>query len=295
MKFSIPIFLMMGLSAIVVEAATYTWLGTAGDGNWLNAANWDANGVPVDRDLGTATLEQTNSLDNIIIGGSAAPTANIPTFDGGDFTFRTTLNAPEIQLLNGTFTVSQETIGGGIVHVNPWSSSVGDGDTGNGSAILNYTINSAGAYNRDPDGQLEWIINADGTLNFNSSDPVLDMAANSNRTVRFIVNGGIVNFNSALQLEGFVGNYFDLTVGTAAVTADFGGDYADLASVLAAIGGNAPATGDQFISSTDLTLGAVDNGNGTYTVLVIPEPSAFLLSLVGLITLSCRRRRHVSQ
>lgn len=148
----LPPLCALALIAAPTQAATYTWTGLASDGDWNNSGNWDVNGVPVDTDGGVAGLDQQNPSDNIIISGSA-PTVNVPLFSGGNAFGGGTSNTPEIQMLLGTMTVSVNTWGGqGLIHRGgAWSSSVGDGDTGNGLAVLNYNIvQSAGSgLNRD--------------------------------------------------------------------------------------------------------------------------------------------------
>ena len=256
----------LALVATSTQAAVYTWTGAAADGDWTNTANWDANGVPVDTDAGVSGLDQQNPSDNIIISGTA-PTLNVPLFSGGAAFGGGTSNTPEVEVRLGTLTVSVNTWGGqGLVHRGGnWNSSVGDGDTGNGLAVLNYNVvQSAGnGLNRDDNNVMTWTVNADGTLNIDTLGTTLKMAYSSTRTVGFNLPGGTVNFTKALDLGGHAGNFFDLTAVGAAVTAAFGGSFTDLSAVNTAIGSNI-----HFISSNAQPLAAVDNGDGSFTVTV---------------------------
>ncbi len=251
----------------------YTWTGAV-DGDWENAANWDANGIPVDTDPGNADQLDQRTTDNDIIIQGTAPTLNIPTFSGGDAFNNNNANTPQIQMQSGTMSVDVDTWRGqGVVH-NPnslWSSSVGTSG-GNGSAVLYYNVISGPdgrGYNRDPDGPMKWTIYADGTLNISSPRDTFTMSFNSSRTVDFHLPGGTLHFvDSALNLGGYEDNFFDLTAPGASVTVNFGGDFDDLAAVNTAI-----ADEIHFISSTEQELEAVDNEDGTFTVSV-PVPPA---------------------
>ena len=255
-----------GLASIVTtNAAVYTWTGAL-DGDWDKAANWDANGVPVDMDEGVSGLDQKNPDDQIIISGTA-PTVNVPTFSGGNAFGGGTSNTPEVDVLLGTLTVSVNTWGGqGLVHRGGnWNSSVGDGDTGNGIAELNYNLvgGTGNGLNRDDNEVMAWTVNADGILNIDNQGATLKMAYSSTRTVGFNLPGGTLNFVKALDLGGHAGNFFDLTTAGASVTAAFGGSFADLPAVNTAIGNKI-----HFISSTAQPLTAVDNEDGSFTVSV---------------------------
>lgn len=244
-------------------ALTYTWTGGAADGDWTNSANWDANGVPVDTDLTTPELDQKTADDNIIINGGAAPSVNVPEFSGGN-AFDGNEKTPEIQVLLGTMTVDAGTWSGqGQSKTGFWSSSVGDGDTGNGLAVLNYNViqSANNGLNRDNTDVMEWNVNADGTLNMAyTRNATLKMASDSSKTIGFNIAGTVV-IDNALDLDGYSGNFFDLTVDGASVTADFGADFPDLTAVNTAITG-----GIHFISTTSQAVQAVDNTDGTFTV-----------------------------
>ena len=264
------------LSSTTAHAeAIYTWLGTVDD-DWENADNWDDNGIPVDTFPDTPALDLRTAEGNIIIQG-AAPTDNIPTFSGGNAFSNTNESTPQIQMRLGTMTVNVETWRGrGLVHRGPWSSSVGSAG-GNGLAVLNYNViqGTSQGLNRDNNSLMDWTVHANGTLNISTSASTLQMAYSSSRTIGFNLPGGTLNFvDSALELEGYVGNFFDFTAPGASVTANFGGDFPDLNSVNTAISDDI-----HFISSTSLDLVAVDNGDDTFTVTPMAIGSPFPLTI----------------
>jgi len=265
------------------SAATYTWTGAV-DGDWTNAGNWDGNGVPVDTVAG-GNLDQINSTDRIIISATA-PTTNIPTFSGGDAFSGATSNTPQVDVLGGTFTVSQAVWNNqGLVHrTGNWSSSVGDGNLGNGFAVYNYNM-LGNQMNRDDNNDMTWNILADGTLNITNPGSVLDFAYSSTRCVDFHLSGGSLIFSKAIQLDGYADNFFDFTAIGSSVTAKFGGSFADITAVNTAIG-----TTIHFISTNGQTLQAEDNLDGTFTVTAIPEPSSLLLVLLGTLPVFRRSR-----
>ena len=263
------------------NAATYTWTGAV-NGDWTNASNW-IGGVPVDTVAG-GNLDQINSTDRIIINGPA-PTTNIPTFSGGNAFSGANSNTPQVDVLGGTFTVSQAVWNNqGLVHrTGNWNSSVGDGNLGNGLAVYNFNM-LGNQMSRDDNNDMSWIVEADGTLNISNPGSTLDFAYSSTRCVDFTLNGGSVNFSKAIQLDGYADNYFDFNADTSTVTASYGGSFADINAVTTAINGN-----NHFLDSTGNGLIATDNGS-TFTVSVAPEPGSLaLLGLGGFLV--ARRRR----
>lgn len=55
------------------NAATYTWNGSAGDGDWTNTVNWDNGSYP-------AALSNSAESDTIIFNGANMPTLNVPGY-----------------------------------------------------------------------------------------------------------------------------------------------------------------------------------------------------------------------
>lgn len=258
-----------GLTAGTAQAVTYSWTGAV-DGDWTKAGNWDANGVPVDTNPG-GNLDLNGSTDRIVFNAHGAiapvPTSSIPTLGGNAFA-NTTQNTPELDVLNGTLSIpvagwnNQGLIGH---RSSPWTMTVGDGNTANGLAVLNYNM-AVNQINRDPDMVKSWTVHADGTLNVGNPGTSLDFAYSTTRTCVFTV-AGTVTFSKAIQLDGFAGNYFEFTAAGASVSAKFGASFPNLAAVQARIG-----PGLHFRSSTGTNPVAKDNGNGTFTVYMAPPP-----------------------
>ena len=285
MKTSLTALLVgLFLSATHAHAVIYTWTGLAADGDWSNTGNWDGNGVPADFVAGGGLEFETSTSDRIVINSSIAnsPDTNVPALYAENGTSAT----PAIDVLNGsvTFGISSD-ISGEVVLVGAYTSTIGDGNAGNGTATLTYNTNS---WFHRTGGTMATTVNSDGTLVFN--DPTFSLSFNTDRIYEATLAGGSVTVLGEVtdilrNNAGAGSNWFDFTQAGASFTADFGGEFADLAAVNSYIG-----TGNFFRSSTLLTLNAVDNGDSSFTVTAVPEPSAILLSGLGAMLLLLRRR-----
>ena len=83
-------FLMIGAGVIfAANGATVTWTGTAGDGKWLTAENWDSGSVPVSTDeiiipAGSGTITYVAGSDfTIASGGSLTLGENVTWVQSG--------------------------------------------------------------------------------------------------------------------------------------------------------------------------------------------------------------------
>jgi hypothetical protein len=261
------------LSATGAMATTYAWTGS-NSGDWTDSGNWDGNNVPVDTYPG-GDLELDSRVDRIVVDASGSsypvPTSNIPTFGSGS---PEGVDVPEIDLVYGTCTVS---VAGNYHSAGfPWTTTVGDGDTNNGLAELNYM--SPNQFNRQG-SDMDFTVEEDGTMNITSGS-TLDFAFGSDRCVNFTV-GGTLDFSKAVQLDGYANNYFTLTAAGATVTVPLGGSFADIAAVEAEIlAGGAFRKGAAVPES--MTLAAYTNLNNTFTV----EASTPLVVVITNTTLA---------
>lgn len=274
--------------------ADYQWTGAI-SGDWTDAGNW-IGGVPVDVNGPDADLEVDNAVHRIIfdapLSTNPLPTSNIPILGG--YPFNNTQSTPETDVLFGDLTFTLGGFQGGVVGRDNWTTNIGDGNTANGTASLTYTSNFSSGLNRDSKpSSITFVVNADGTLNLNDTNATTIISYGTDRFVAFILNGGDVNFNEALDVtrntNDLSDSFFDFKSAGSEVTAKFGVDFAmaggdGLDNVFAAIG-----NGLTFRSTTDLELGAINNGDGTFTVLVVPEPAS--LALMGLGGLAMLRRK----
>jgi len=238
----------------------YRWTGAV-DGDWENPANWDANGVPVDVNPGRSGLSFQTSEERIVIDAiNFSPTLNVPQLNPNNNNGEVTAT---VDVINGSasFSLNSSITGFNIIDQNI-STTVGDGDTGNGLASLTYSYGT-NAFRRGGQFNMGITVNRDGSLIFNSTSTLLSYDAN--RNLHVTLAGGDVSFTGTVNMlrnSTAAGNsWFDFTAPGATFTARFGADFADLATVVTYIG-----SGLTFRSSTNLDLVAADNGDGTFTV-----------------------------
>lgn len=272
------------------HAVIYIWTGAV-DGDWNNAANWDANGVPVSDTSAAGTLGFATFGDRVVINSTNFdPTVNVPTLradhnDGPAYT-------PTIDVINGSvaFNTSNSRSTNGTTLGEHTFATIGDGDVLTGLASLTY--NNLGTIRRDGSFNMAITVNSDGSLNFGGNNEV--SFNNNNFNLHVTLAGGAVNFggtvtplrNNTTPGDPTAFSWFDFTELGSTFTAGFGSVFEDLNWVNHYIN-----EGGFFRSTTSLALAAVDNGDGTFTVLAVPEPStALLLGLAGM-GLALRRRR----
>lgn len=258
------------------SAATYTWNGSASDGDWTNTANWDGGKAP-------ASLSSTSTTaDTIIFDATNMPTTNVVTYASG------TGQNSALMVFNsgGVFDLDLSTsLNGGFVSqlANNTFLTVGDGVSG-GTEDVTVNVADMSSLLRHITGTANFLVCSDGVLNFNSN---LELYNDKQKNATFTVAGGSINAVGYLdfQFNDQAGSYIEFTTIGGSFTAAYGGAYTDFSAVKDDTAGN-------FVNNSGGTLQFVDNG-GTFTVTAIPEPGTSAL-IGGLLTLSCvmlRRRR----
>ncbi|MDF7823644.1 hypothetical protein P4B35_06425 [Pontiellaceae bacterium B12227] len=257
---------------------TYTWTGAV-DGDWNNAANWDANGIPVDD-----TPDTTNSFDNgltvhykdsIVFDGTMLPTSNIPEIGGWYDSTAAQGDSPTMVFNSGGEIDLDVTSGQFAAFItNPQNDersvlTVGDGVGGTDDVTVNLTVANTNNYfsslNRHGNGTHYFQVKADGTLNIeNAVTNIVDLSYNANsRPVVFLIDGGAVVINDAVRdLNGTTKVSF-LSAGSS-FTAKYGGQFPEITDVWASLG-------TAFVDLTGNTLGAiqaVDVDGTNFTVSV---------------------------
>ena len=255
-------------------ATVYTWTGAV-DGVWTNAGNWDANGVPADSVGGTGNNAGISlaSGDSIVFdvapGGAATPlpTSAIPDLGGSTAPHDT----PTI-VINQGGAISLK-LGGREGDV--WSNvsgtrnvlTVGDGTgaAGEVEVSLSSIVSNPALARHTSSTTNNFQVNADGILNFTSA--TLDFGYDSSRHGKITINGGEVNLSGvASDLTTYAARVIDFTATGGTFTADFGGDFSDIAAVISSLGV------DFVINTVGGGLQAVDNADGTFTVSAVVVP-----------------------
>lgn len=247
------------------DAATLTWNAGGDTHSWNDAANWGGT-APAYYD--TLHITTAGTIDNVYRDTSNNVYKDGYTWQGTVHLNQGTINLPSTFETgsNGVFNIGDGTLTGGardaIVNV---------------SGYWRFDRHSDGTYtiNIKQDGHLsggtfqyyaahtnrKYVVNVDGGLM--TSPNIWDMGHDPVDVNRVnISHGGSVTVGS-LSVDNDVVNIADTT---GSFTAGFGGSFANIAAVKAAVGAT-------FVSSSGGAPLAVDNGNGTYTVSGLTPPT----------------------
>lgn len=251
------------LGSTPVDAATLTW-DAGGDGHsWNDAANWDNAGVDQAPGLSdTLHITTTNIVDNVYRSAADELYMHGSTWQGIANLNQGTINLPSFfgSGSNGVFNIGDATLTAGArdARVN-----VG------GEWMFNRHGDGTFTVNVRSDGWLQggtfatftgqsprrYVINVDGGVMVSPSGLVFDDGTTTDINEINISSGGVVSVGPLT-----VGNeVVDFVDGSGSLTAGYGGSFADIAAVNAAMG-------TTFVSSGGQLPQAIDNGNGTFTI-----------------------------
>ncbi|MEP4077155.1 beta strand repeat-containing protein [Haloferula sp.] len=264
---------MLTIAAILPMAAsgqtTYTWTGAALDGDWDTTGNWDANLVPADD--GAADGLTLPAGDQVIFNATM-PTLNVPGY-GGEYDGGSnggTVSTPSLVLNSGgSLTMAIQSGNRGL-----WTNlgsfdrdvlTVGDGVGAAGEVTLTFT-NNFDRMGRHNNGTHNIRVNSDGILNLSFGSR---WANSSARPVKFFIDGGTVTASSAISGTNYNDAAWNFASIGGSVTAEYGGNHPDLASVDSALGTKFVKTAPDSLFQITEDLVSVPN---TFTVTVIQAP-----------------------
>jgi len=286
---SLAAFSLALIPSLGLAQTTYTWNGSATDGDWNNTANWDPildeEGIPVLDGLGAPVSPipvddaagggRNNGLtigseDFIILNGANMPTLNIPEL-GGDTSGSTAESTPTFIVNSGgtlDLTLNPRTGNGWWTNPEGFGRdvlTVGD-DTGPAGEVTVSIANASSEIllSRHPGSvTIGFVINSDGILEFPQGvNFSLDADEGPNRFATITINGGMINIaGGIIDLVTSSANFVTFTEPGGSFTANIalGSDFASFADVQNAIGSS-------YLAAPGVALNAVDNGDGSFTV-----------------------------
>ncbi len=259
--YSVALHVLLSGSALAID---YTWTANAGDGNWTNTVNWDANGVPVDNytsgdSSAGLSMHHTNT---IVFDGDSLPTTNFPGIGGYWPNDRDT----PTMLFNSGGTADYAVVAGfdGLwTHSSTYRTvlTVGDGIGGGVEDVALNITGLTGPIKRHANGTHNILVHSDGTLNFGAG---IDLSYNEVRWTTFTIAGGRVVVSGAVNdLDNYASNVVAFTEAGGSFTAAYGGDYAGFPAVVARLGAdfvNNTGTGSVLKTSRDASTFTVSEG-----------------------------------
>ena len=275
-----------GNSTFTVTPGIYCWTGEANDGDWNNAANWAYGRIPVDNAPGTGNLDglTLSFTEFIVFDGTNMPTLNVPQFGGDHLSAagQPEKDTPTLKLKRGgklIMSVTGREDGFWTnTQINRTVLAVGDGIGGGIEDVTLVITNMTGSFNRHYGAITHTLeVNSDGTLIVEGEADFAFVEA-TDRWSRIVINGGKVIVNGVLDdLLLHVNNKVEFNAVEGTLTAQYGGDFADIDAVRDALGTEfidniGPPEGMRFV--------AVNNGNGTFTVLYEMIPPAGTLFML---------------
>ena len=229
-------------------AATDTWSGTAGNGLWGTAANWNGGGGPVPNSGDTVQNLLTNSAITLNVNATVNSFLDDSayTISGGDTLSGSQSNQASTVTVNDPFMIN----GGGLNNLTV-SGGQGPTFTGAGNAITNVTFSSGVSFGSASVGVYRTnTINSAGTI----AGGTLQLNPDN--------NGGTLALTGAGSLSGY-----------GSITQNYGGTVTNTGTINANSSGNTlsvgvnSVTGDGTYEATNggtLNLGNVSTNAGTF-------------------------------
>ncbi len=286
----ITLLALLAFGCSSAHAATFTWTGGNNGGNWYNVNNWDGNGVPGGA---VTTLGTTSGADLIIFDSetvSNMPTGTITLSDQWSGTSRL---IPQLHVRNGAINLNGARAGREWWFLGTgaglYSLEIGDGNLAT-AAVVNGQFADWSRDRRGTNSALKILVNADGTL---LNDRNIGTWGESSIPVQLTINGGTVDFSGRIDggLTNQANSYFSFNAYGSTFTADLGGQLADETTVRNQFG-DSFRLGGSLASDLDAELHFTNNGDGSFTVSVIPEPGSLALLGLGGLMIGLRRRRY---
>lgn len=258
---------------------TYTWVGGT-DTDWNNELNWTDigayNGIPEDDNTGDAPLSLPEGSE-VVFDGATMPDTNVPEFggayDGG--ANGGTLGSPKLILNSGgllSMSINNPNRGfwSNVAAVDKEFLTVGDGIGAAGEVSLTFT-NDFDRIGRHNVGEFRVRVNSDGILTADLS--CSRWGNNGARSVKFLIDGGTIHVRGVISGSNYNDDAFEFLSVGGELNFEYGGNHADNAAVLSAIGSkfvtNLP---DTVIKVTDLADSGFGNPGASLT-LIAAEPN----------------------
>jgi len=246
-------------SFTVSGAAIYTWTSTS-DTDWSSSGNWSGGNVPaLLSDTATSYLGPGTDA-RIVLNGTVMPLSNIPNFGNGLDNDTIPMEIRRGGTLNLDFSSNFDS--------SMWAQAsrtqltVGDGTNAVTVNINNMTYFARNGFTST------YQVNAGSTLNINGNLAEFP-DADANKKGVFTLNGGnmvVDGIATGFGTADFDDNTtIDFQSDASSFTMDFGGTYYNSVSDVT------DDFGIVFLNNTGGIIGAVDNGDNTFTVQYIPQ------------------------